>query len=261
MNRLLLVASAFGTACTFGPREGQIFVLAVDESTVTPTVDCSENFVDLECLEEIDVDQGPIVGTTTDQSGPSFVVLLLEQRNDSPLLVIDDRVIFGETIEDGFRWQWEGFETTERTVEDPSGFVSTYQESLTDQFTLRFTEAEERDVFDWTWTETFASTESATFTDNLDEVPLVVVPDPFFWPVPVLVYVGDDLFDDGYDPAEVSCEGADCTYSISTGLEISGSGVARRATALSSTDDVDPFEWGNDAGVDGPVFPPVTTPL
>jgi len=261
MHRVLLPALLFASACVTSVRgeDGQIYVLVVDDFSLSADTTCEENFNEYDCENEIDdVDpEGPVITQESSVSGPRFTVILLDQGHDCPILVIDDVPVFGRVTDNGYRYDWSGFDTTTRDIEDPSGWMSMYEESLTDEWTLRLNETDDKGVFNWTLTETFTFDETATFTDTVGNIDSLQTPapDPFYWPVNGLVYTGKDYYFVGYAPDEDDCEGDDCFFRITRALTIEARGQAKFAALLSQVDDVGPFDWSGDAGVDeSPTF-------
>lgn len=258
MRGSIIALALLSTACLNQQiRDGEIVVLQVDEYEATVSSTCTENFADVDCVDNLEPGNafGPTIETVAEESGPTFTVLLLDQRGDVPLLVVDNEVIFGEDIDGGFRFNFDGFDNLSRNYTDPSSWSSAYTNDVTDELVVRLLE-DGRGAWTWRVTETFSQVESASFTDTIADLKQVqsTLPDPFYWFPPELVYTGKDPFDDGYDPSEDDCQGDNCTFTFENTLEIVATGTARRATGLSFADEVNPLDWGSDGGVDEPFF-------
>ncbi|MEN0066201.1 MAG: hypothetical protein AAGA48_28930 [Myxococcota bacterium] len=256
MRNLLssLMFTVLGSGCFAGNSGGQWYVIQFNPFDLTSEVVCTENFADLSCFDALEPEDGPVVETTTEESGLSLTVLLLDQGHDCPTLVVDDLVVLGEVIEDGYRYNFDASEATDRNITDPSTWASTYREQLTDTWSLTLTKTDDKGVFNASLSETYELQETGSFTDQLDDLTNLqsIVPDPFFWPLGYLVFVGEDpgyYYDDGYAPDEDDCDGPDCTFSFTQSWTLEGTGSAKLAADLAVTDDVDPTTWGQAPGV------------
>ncbi len=248
MRTALLLVPLLTASCAVRDGSGQWYVIYFGDPTVDASTTCNESFFNLEC--PVDDDDGFGLTTTSTVAPPAITVLLLDGEHDCPNLVIDGSLVYGEPTDDGFTFAWEGRDDDGRQLDLEGDYRSTYNDTLSTSWEIRFTETDERGIYDVDLSETLVSEERGSFTDQVPEGTKLSfpVPDPGFWPLNFLDIVKKPQ---GalYDPFEDSCEGDTCSFTYNETVTLEAPGMAKFLIGHEPGDEFEPFYWGNSAGV------------
>lgn len=171
MRNLMLGGLALATLVGCNNGDGGIYLIQMPSSIdndCTPTI--SENFINADPYEDIEVESDWIISEEEVESDSLFFAQIVKGKKKGYVLIIGNQVYPGEKDKDGYVFMWENSEQVDDSIEyAPSPYEYTQVSDRMRTTTVRFNKDRETGGFAGEWKTEVNSTDRITESDTWGE--------------------------------------------------------------------------------------------